>query len=195
MDDIGPKVGVYIRTSTLDQNSDLQKDEILQYCKQRGWNSLAVFEDKASGTTTNRIAFKELLNKARARQVDLIVFWKLDRFARSLKHLLQTLDELNQLGVEFISIKDQFDCTTSSGKLMLQLLGAFSEFEAALLRERVRSGLSAARRRGKRLGRPPEINPEQVIALRKDGLSLSQIAKRLGISKSAVHKTLKKAAL
>ncbi len=187
-----PRVGIYLRVSTDTQSTDLQAQELRQYSQARGWNEFSVYEDKATGTNANRPELKRLLADARCRKIDLILVWKLDRFARSLKDLLTLLQELAELGVDFISLRDQLDLTTAAGRLMAQMIGAFAEFEASLIKERVKAGLRAARAKGKRLGRPRSIDRYQVERLREQGLSLSQIAARLGVTKSGVSKTLRK---
>ncbi len=184
------RVAVYARCSTQEQSTELQRREIESYAKARSWNQLTWFEDLASGTSSNRSNLQKLLVEARARRIDVIVVWKLDRFARSLKDLVTLLQEFSELGITFFSLKDQIDLGTSAGRLMMHLIGAFAEFEASLIRERVRAGLNNARAKGRQLGRPRKIDPAKLVELRKSGLSFSQIAKQTGLSKSAVHKTL-----
>jgi putative DNA-invertase from lambdoid prophage Rac len=187
-----PRVGIYLRCSTDHQSTDLQSLELRAYAASRGWTDLSVYEDRATGTNANRAELKRLLADAKARKVDIVLVWKLDRFARSLKDLLTLLQELAEVGVDFISLRDQLDLTTAAGRLMAQLIGAFAEFEASLIKERVKAGLRAAKAKGKRLGRPRTIDRYQVERLRAQGLSLSQIALELGTTKSGVSKTLRK---
>ncbi|WP_413569183.1 recombinase family protein [Bdellovibrio sp. HCB117] len=189
------RIAIYLRVSTQGQNTELQVAEIQSFLAARGWRNYQVYEDKCTGTTATRPALKELLKNARLRRHDIIVCWKMDRLFRSLKDLVGTLQEFDELGIEFISLKDSIDMTTASGRLMTHLLAAFAEFEASLINERVMAGLENARRKGKILGRPKIINSEQVLLLRGQGLSLSQIAERLKVTKSAVSKTLKKSTL
>ncbi|MGK5088968.1 recombinase family protein [Bdellovibrionota bacterium FG-2] len=184
------KIGIYLRVSTAEQSTELQESEIKAYLKSRGWADFKLYEDKATGTNNNRPQLKALLQDARQRKVDIIVVWKLDRFARSLKDLITMLQELTELGVAFVSLKDQMDLTTSAGRLMLHLIGAFAEFEASLIKERVRAGIQNAKAKGTKLGRPTQINLTKALELRAQGLSLGKIAKQMGISKSCVHKSL-----
>ncbi len=184
------RIGFYVRVSTADQSTDLQRRELQAYAIARGWNEVQWYEDKATGTNTNRVQFRMLLGDARSKQLDAICVWKLDRFARSLKDLILTLQELDELGVAFVSLKDQLDLSTSAGKLMLHIVGAFGQFEADLIKERVNSGLAAARARGTKLGRPQRLDPLRVVELRRKGMSLSQIGRALGTTKSAVSKVL-----
>lgn len=153
-----------------------------------------MFEEKATGTTDKRPLLQALMASARKREIDIVLCWKLDRFARSLKNLITAIQEFQALGVDFVSLKDNIDLTTPSGRLMVHMLGAFSEFEASLIRERVNAGLREARRKGVQLGRPIEIDSKKVVKLRKEGKSLSLIAKELNCSKAAVFKILKRSA-
>jgi len=133
------------------------------------------------------------MSDAKSRVFDVILVWKLDRFARSLKHLINALADFEALGVAFVSLRDNLDLTTPSGRLMFQIIGAMAEFERALIKERVRAGLRNARAKGKRLGRPRHSYPQAKIErLRGDGLSWGAIAQRTGIPKATL---LRKAAL
>jgi len=189
------KVAVYLRVSTQEQSTGSQLMEITEYLSARNWTHVKVYEDKASGTTASRPMLKQLLADARERKFDVVVCFKLDRFFRSLKDLVVTLQELTEIGVAFISLKDHIDLSTSSGRLMMHLLGAFAEFEASLIRERVRAGLKNARAKGKKLGRPRTVDPERVLQLRNRGMSLREIALALNTTKSSVSKTLSREAL
>lgn len=186
---------IYLRVSTQDQSTAMQRVELEQYAKTRGWEIAATFEDKATGTNDKRPMLKQVMEGARQRKFDIVLVWKLDRWARSLKDLVTTLQELTDLGIQFVSLKDQIDMTTASGRLMLHIIAAFAEFEAAIIKERVRAGIKNAKSKGQRLGRPLTIDPFKVIAMRQHGMSLSAIAKELGVTKSAVSKTLSKMAL
>lgn len=185
------KVALYVRVSTQDQSCELQKRELETYSTARGWQIHSTYEDHGvSGTSTKRPMLKALMTDARSRKFDILVCWKLDRFARSLKDLLTMLQDLSDLGIAFISLKDQIDMTTASGRLMMQMIGAFGEFEAALIRERVRAGLANAKAKGKSLGRPKTRDDVAIRALRDRGYSIRKIAKNLSISKGAVQRAL-----
>lgn len=186
------RVALYVRVSTQDQSCELQKRELTAYAEARGWHIAGIYEDKATGTNANRPMLKTLMADARARKVDVLLVWKLDRFARSLKDLLTMLQEISDLGIAFVSFKDQIDMTTAAGRLMMQMIGAFSEFEASLIKERVRAGLANAKAKGKRLGRPTQIDAARASLLRNQGMSLSQIAREMRTTKSGVSKTLRK---
>ena len=135
-----------------------------------------------------------MIDEARQRKFDVLLVWKLDRLSRSLKDLISTLDELGHLGIDFISYDNKIDTSSPTGKLVFQIIGAVAEFERDIISERVKAGLRNARRKGKRLGRPP-VSPmviEKAKKLRKEGLSYRKIGKRLGISEGMVRKGLKK---
>lgn len=187
------KIAAYIRVSTDQQTTELQRREILEYCERRGWNVYRIYEDFGlSGTNGNRPALKEMLKDAQTRRFDVVMCWKMDRLFRSLKDLVITLQNLADLQVEFVSLKENIDLTTSSGRLLMQIIGAMGEFEASLIKERVMAGLANARAKGKKLGRPRHINLEQVHELRNQGMSLGQISKIVGATRSAVSKALRK---
>lgn len=184
-----PRVAIYMRVSTQIQATDMQRIELERYASARGWRPM-FFEDKSSGTNEKRPAFQELVRNAKAREFDIVLVWKLDRFARSLKSLVMHLQEFQELGIEFVSLRDNLDLTTASGRLMMQMIAAFGEFEASLIKERVRSGLQNAKSKGIRLGRPASIDTKAVIQLRANGLSIAAIARQLNCSKAGVHKVL-----
>jgi len=188
------RVGLYGRVSTTDKGQDveLQLRELRAFAQTRGWAIHQEYLDEGiSGSRVNRPALDSLLAACRRRQVDIVLVWRLDRLGRSLKHLIMVLDEFRSLGISFVSLHEQLDCTTAAGQLLLHLLGAFAEFERAIIRERVKAGLANARIKGKRLGRPSlAIDSAQVKSLRKTGRSIRQIAHALHISPASVHKTL-----
>lgn len=185
------RIAVYLRVSTNDQSTELQRNEILAYLKARNWDSFSVYEDVGkTGTNDNRPALKKLIADAKHRKFDIVVCWKIDRLFRSLKHLILTLQEFDELGIKFISLKDQIDLTTSSGRLLMQIIGAMGEFEAALIKERVKAGLAAAKAKGKALGRPQKRNDAEILKLKEAGKTVRQIAEQLHISKSTVANAL-----
>lgn len=186
------RVIIYARVSTKDQSTGMQHRELEQYVQNRGWSLIKSIEDKSTGTNINRSGFKELMKMCRERKADVVICWKLDRMFRSLRDSVNTLQEFNDVGVEFISLKDNLDMTTAAGRLMFNIVSSFSAFEADLIKARVRAGLDNAKANGKILGRPSKLNLEEIINLRAQGLSLSQIGKRLGVAKSTVSKTLSK---
>jgi len=188
------KCAIYARVSTLDkgQDTEVQLRDLRSYAQARGWMIAGEYVDKGqSGAKDRRPELDKLMEDARKRKVDLILCWRLDRLGRSLKHLILTLDELQSVGVGFVSYNENLDLTTSTGRLMFQLLGAFAEFERNLIKERVRAGLANAKAKGAKLGRPsPEFDEDELIRLRKSGVTIRGIAERLNLRKSFVHKTL-----
>jgi DNA invertase Pin-like site-specific DNA recombinase len=188
----GKRTALYIRVSSIDQNPEMQLRDLEQFIAARGWELHKIYQDQLTGTNSQRPALQTLLADARRRKVDIIVCWKLDRFFRSLKDLVNTLTELNEIGVGFCSFNDPgVDMTTPTGRLLVHLIGAFAEFEASLTRMRCRAGIENARAKGKHLGRPRRIDRDQVVALRQQGFSLREIANAIGATKAGVSKTLK----
>lgn len=186
------RVAIYVRVSTQDQSTELQLRELKELAARRGWEISAILEDQGkTGTNTRRPGLQQLLSLARVREIDLILVWKLDRFARSLSDLIVHLQEFQDLGVEFVSLKDNLDMTTAAGRLMTQIIGAFAEFEASIIKERVRAGLANAKAKGVRLGRRSTIDPHSIAALRAEGFTPPQIARKLKVSRSAVYAVLK----
>jgi DNA invertase Pin-like site-specific DNA recombinase len=188
-------VAIYARVSTDQQSVDMQLVELRDYVERAGWKIFREFTDEGfTGKNTSRPAFKEMMDLAKQRNFDVLLVWKLDRLSRSLKDLINTLDELGHLGIDFISFDNKIDTSTPTGKLVFQIIGAVAEFERDIISERVRAGLRNAKRNGKRLGRPP-LKPmiiEKARKLRVEGLSYRKIGKKLGISEGAVRMGLKK---
>jgi DNA invertase Pin-like site-specific DNA recombinase len=189
------RVGIYARVSTLDKGQDveLQLSELRTYAAARGWGIFKEYVDIGqSGSKEQRPSFIQLMEDSRRRKIDIILVWRLDRFGRSLKQLVVSLDELKTLGVGFVSLKESLDFTTSTGRLMLHLLGAFAEFEKDLIRERVIAGVAHARSKGKRLGRPNgNVDLEKLLVLRQRGFSIRKISKEMNMSIGLVHKSLR----
>jgi DNA invertase Pin-like site-specific DNA recombinase len=187
------RAAIYARVSTSNhgQDPDLQTREIREYCERRGWQIAGEYTDIGiSGSKDSRPELNRLMADAKQRRFDAVCVWKLDRFGRSLRHLVNALADFESLGVSFISLKDNLDLSTPSGRLMFQIIGAMAEFERALIQERVRAGLRNARAKGKRLGRPRVVvDAAQVARLRAQGHSWPQIARELGLSVGTVYGT------
>ena len=150
----GEPAAICARVSTADQSTQMQVSVLRDYVENRNWNLVSKYVDeRVSGTKDRRPALDRLMADAKQRRFDAVLVSKLDRFARSLRHLINALAELEALGVAFVSLRDNVDLSTPSGRLMVQIIGAMAEFERSLIVERVRAGLQNARRRGKRLGR------------------------------------------
>jgi DNA invertase Pin-like site-specific DNA recombinase len=189
------RAAVYLRVSRSDQNEQLQADGISLLTSQRGWVVVETFTDHGiSGSKDKRPALDRMMALARSGGFDVLVCWKADRLFRSLKHLVVTIDELAALGVGFVSATEPMDTTTPQGKLLLHLVSAFAEFERGVLIERTRAGLDAAKRRGKRLGRPKVfVDVAKAVTLREAGRSYEAIGKTLGVSTGTIHKALRQA--
>src|ERR1700685_441869 len=182
---LNARVALYARVSTLNnQDPEMQLSELREYAGRRGWQIVEEFTDQGvSGCKESRPALNRLMSDACRRRFDAVLVWKIDRFGRSLKHLVNALAELAALGVAFISLRDNIDLSTPSGRLMFQIIGAMAEFERALIQERVRAGLRNARAKGRRLGRPRAIvDASQIASLRSQGSDLW-----ISVIPSAVH--------
>jgi DNA invertase Pin-like site-specific DNA recombinase len=185
------RVALYARVSTLNnQDPEMQLAELREYAERRGWHIVEEFTDQGvSGCKESRPALNRLMSDACRRRFDAVLVWKIDRFGRSLKHLVNALAELAALGVAFISLRDNLDLSTPSGRLMFQIIGAMAEFERALIQERVRAGIRNARAKGRQLGRPRVIvDASRVAALRARGNSWSQIQAELRVSKGTAQR-------
>jgi putative DNA-invertase from lambdoid prophage Rac len=184
--------GLYARVSTNDQQTiPLQIRALREYAVRRGWTIALQVKEVGSGVSERQLREK-LLDAARRREIDVVLVWRLDRWGRSVADLLATLQELNHLGVGFVSLTEALDLTTPAGRAMAALLAVFAEFEREILRERVRAGLAHARRNGKKLGRPitAAAKAGEVRALRRAGISNAEIARRLQIGRTSVRRIL-----
>jgi len=188
------RVALYARVSTLaGQNPEMQLVELREYAARRGWCVVGEYVDHGvSGAKESRPALNRLMNDAKQRCFDIVACWKLDRFGRSVKHVVVALADFEAVGISFTSLKDNLDLSTPSGRLMFQIIAAMAEFERALIQDRVRSGLQNAKRRGKRLGRPPvAVDRARIARLRSSGASIRTIAAQLGVSRATVHKVIR----
>ena len=161
--------------------------ELRRYCEARGWQATEYVDAGISGAKDRRPALDRLMADAKRRKVDLVVCWKLDRFGRSLAHLVNAIQTLTDAGVGFTSLGEGIDTRSATGRLMLGILGSFAEFERERIRERIHAGLARARRDGQRLGRRRErINARDLE--RVQGLSVREAAKVLGVPASRIHR-------
>jgi len=186
------RVGLYARVSTHDQQTiPMQTRAMREYATRRGWKIALQVKEVGSGAA-QREKREQLLEAARRREIDVVLVWRLDRWGRSVTDLLATLQELEYLRVDFVSLTEALDLTTPAGRAMAGLLAVFAEFEREILRERVRAGLEHARRNGQRLGRPrtAALHADQVRMLYHAGISKSAIARRLQIGRTSVRRIL-----
>src|SRR5437773_1895072 len=175
------RVAVYARVSTLDQEPENQLAEVRRYADARGWTLTKEYVDHGiSGAKERRPALDTLLADAKRRRFDVLVVWKLDRLGRNLRHLITMLEEVQTLGIAFVSLNEGIDATTPAGKLQMHILGAIAEFERFRIAERVKAGLLRAKAQGKRLGRPRK-GP---AAIEVPGGSIREAARVWGVSKS-----------
>jgi DNA invertase Pin-like site-specific DNA recombinase len=188
------RAAIYARVSTIGQGQspEMQLRELREYCERRAWQIAGEYVDSGiSGAKDSRPQLNRLLADTHRRRFDAVVVWRFDRFARSVSHLLRALETFDALGVAFVSLSEQIDTSTPTGKMIFTVLGAVAELERSLIAERVRAGLRNARAKGKRLGRPPVcVDTSRVAQLRDEGCSIRKIAEALGVSRSLVHKTL-----
>jgi DNA invertase Pin-like site-specific DNA recombinase len=170
----------------------MQLEELREYAARRGWQVVDEYVDEGvSGSKESRPALNRLMIDVHRRHFDIVACWKVDRFGRSLKHLVNALADLDAYGVAFVSLRDNLDLSTPSGRLMFAVIGAMAEFERELIQERVRSGIKAARARGKRLGRPRQyINMDRVTDLQAAGMSLRKIAAELEVGYGTLRERL-----
>jgi putative DNA-invertase from lambdoid prophage Rac len=186
------RVGLYARVSTFDQHTiPLQIRALREYAAKRGWTIALQVKEVGSGAAQRQLREK-LLDAARRREIDVVLVWRLDRWGRSVADLLATLQELEHLGVGFVSLTEALDLTTPAGRAMAALLAVFAEFEREILRERVHAGLAHARGNGTRLGRPQTaaLQTGQVRKLYRAGVSKAEIARRLQIGRTSVRRIL-----
>jgi DNA invertase Pin-like site-specific DNA recombinase len=186
------RAGLYARVSTQDQQTiPLQTRAMREYAARRGWRIALQVKEIGSGAS-QREKRETLLEATRRREIDVVLVWRLDRWGRSVTDLLETLQELEHLGVGFVSLTEALDLTTPTGRAMAGLLAVFAEFEREILRERVRAGLAHARQNGQRLGRPltAALHADRVRKLYRAGIAKAEIARRLQIGRTSVRRIL-----
>lgn len=190
------RAAIYARVSTVNNGQDprVQTRELAEFCERRGWTLLPEYVDVGiSGTKEKRPALDRLMADAHKRRFDLVVVWRFDRFARSVSHLLRALETFNALGIAFVSLSEQLDTSTPTGKMVFTVLGAVAELERSLIVERVKAGLRNARAKGKRLGRPnTAVSVSRIAALRARGCAWRTIARQLGCSARTARRAWQK---
>jgi DNA invertase Pin-like site-specific DNA recombinase len=184
------RAGIYARVSTLNGSQDpsMQTRELEEYCQRKGWQIHDIYVDNGfSGKKDFRPQLNRMMQDAHERRFDVVVVWRFDRFARSVSHLLRALETFGALGIQFVSLSEQVDTSTPTGKMVFTVLGAVAELERNLIVERVRAGLRHARAKGKRLGRPRKsVDAAEVRSLRDAGDSWRMIARKMDVSVGTV---------
>jgi DNA invertase Pin-like site-specific DNA recombinase len=189
------RAALYVRVSSGEQNTGAQERALRDYVQRRGWKIEQIHKDQGvSGASSNRPALNELMKACRLGSVDVVVVWKFDRFARSLKQLMSGLEMCRALGIDFVSVTESIDTSLPSGELVFQMIGAVAQFERSLIGERVKSGLANARAKGKVLGRPAlrTLSPVEQRQLRQErarrNVPFRILAKKYGVSVWTAHR-------
>ncbi len=192
------RAAIYARVSTrkrkerngemvYQQDPETQLKPCREYCQRMEWGYQKYF-DRESGSKADREMLNQLMEDARLKKFDVLIFYKLDRLARSVKQLIELFDFLDSKNIDIVSIKDPIDTTTPSGKLIFHIMAAISEFERELTRQRVIDGIDRAREEGKNIGRKPvKLNLEIAKEMKKQGYSYEKISEKLGVSKATVY--------
>jgi DNA invertase Pin-like site-specific DNA recombinase len=189
------RAALYLRVSTIDQHPETQVHDLRLLAQQRGLEIVQEYVDHGvSGTRTRRPGLDQMLRDARHGRFDVVIVWACDRMARSVRHFLEVLDELNRLNIEFVSFREQLDTGGPLGRAVVIIVSAIAELERSLIIERVRAGMRRARLEGRHIGRRPlDIDRAAVLRQRAGGHSLGQIAKAFGISRATVARIIKEA--
>lgn len=186
------RCALYMRVSTVDQHPETQMLDLRPLAHQRGLDIVAEYTDKISGAKAKRPGLDRPMGDSRRGRFDVVIVWAFDRMARSVRHLLETLDELNRLGVEFISFRENIDTGGPLGRAIVVIVGAIAELERNLIIERVRAGMRRAKLEGRQIGRRPlDIDRSAVLRDRERGLSLTEVARVHGVSRAMVSKIVR----
>jgi DNA invertase Pin-like site-specific DNA recombinase len=189
------RAAIYARVSTGDQHLETQLLDLREMAKQRGCEIVHEYTDIISGAKSKRPGLDQLLAGARRHRFDIVLVAAFDRIARNVRHFLDVLDELNHLGIEFVSKRENVDTSGPLGRALLTIVGAISELERSLIVERVRAGMRRAKLEGRRIGRAPlNIDRVAVVADRRAGMSLTQVAKKHRISRASVCRLVRESA-
>lgn len=182
---------MYMRVSTVDQHPETQLLDLRQMAAQRGFEIVAEYTDRISGAKGRRPGLDQMMKEARRGRFDVVLVWACDRIARSTRHFLEVLDELNRLNIEFVSFREQIDTGGPLGRAIVVIIGAIAELERNLIVERVRAGMRRARLEGRHIGRPPlDFDRAAILRDRQRGQSLGQLAKTYAISRATVYRVL-----
>jgi len=188
------RAALYLRVSTVDQHPESQLHDLEAMAQQRGLEIVQRYEDRVTGTRARRPGLDRMLADARRGRFEVVLVWACDRLARSVRHFLEVLDDLNRLNIEFVSFREQLDTGGALGRAVIVIIGAIAELERSLIVERVRAGMRRARLDGRRLGRPPlNIDRDALLRDRAHGCSYGQLARMHAISKASVIRLLQQA--
>jgi DNA invertase Pin-like site-specific DNA recombinase len=188
------RAALYMRVSTLDQHPETQMYDLRGLAAQRGIQIVQEYTDRISGAKARRPGLDQMMHDARQRQFDVVLVWAGDRIARSVRHFLEVLDELNHLGIEFVSFRENIDTGGPLGRAIIVIIGAIAELERNLIIERVRAGMRRAKLEGRHIGRIPlDFDRAAVLRDRGRGMSLTEIAKAHRISRATVSRVIKEA--
>lgn len=186
------RAALYMRVSTVDQHPETQLHDLRGLAAQRGFEIVAEFTDKISGAKAKRPGLDQLMADARRKKFDVLMVWAFDRMARSVRHFLEVLDELNHLEIEFVSFRENIDTGGPLGRALVVIIGAIAELERNLIIERVRAGMRRARLEGRRIGREPlSVDRQALLRDRARGMSLTDLAKAYRISRTSVCRVLR----
>ncbi len=181
------KCALYARVSTADQHVETQLCDLRKFAEQRGYEIVDVFTDVVSGTKARRLGLDAMMKDARKHKFSVVLVAAFDRMARSTRHFLQVMDELNDLGIEFISRRENIDTSGAMGRLFVTLIGSIAELEADLIKERIRAGMRRRKLEGFKLGRQPlDVNHAALVRDRLSGMSLTDTARKYGVSRASV---------
>ena len=185
------RAGLYMRVSTVDQHPETQLHDLRQMAAQRGYEIVQEYTDRISGAKARRPGLDQMMADARRGRFDVVLVWASDRIARSVKHYLEVLDELNRLNIEFVSFRENIDTGGPLGRAIVVIIGAFAELERNLIVERVRAGMRRARLEGRPIGRPAlNLDREAILTDRRRGQSIGQIARTHRISRATAHRVI-----
>jgi DNA invertase Pin-like site-specific DNA recombinase len=183
---------LYTRVSSVDQHPETQLCDLRPLAAARGYEIVGEYTDTISGSKAKRPGLDRLMADARRGRFDVVLVWAFDRMARSVKHFLEILDDLNRLNVEFVSFRENIDTGGPLGRAMVIIVGAIAELEKSLIVERVKAGMRRAKLEGRQIGRSRlDMNREQIVHDRRTGMSLTQVAKKHGISRASVCRVMK----
>jgi DNA invertase Pin-like site-specific DNA recombinase len=186
---------LYMRVSTIDQHPETQLHDLRQMAAQRGYQIVQEYTDRISGTKAKRPGLDQMMTDARRGRFDVVLTWACDRIARSTRHFLMVLDDLNRTGVEFVSFRENIDTGGPLGRAIVIIIAAIAELERSLIVERVRAGMRRARLEGQRIGRTPLVLDSVAIQQdRQRGQSIRQIAKGHSVSTATIQRVLRKTA-